>query len=236
MILLKWRKCLFFRFIFTSTRRRKKEAKFKDRHKYSKPVRAAELNIGRNKNLESSKSKHFALQVGNKAINANGTNEEESHSSHESQQKYSLVMNNRKQREKQKTYAEALKEDLRNGVKETREVVVSDKERNTGIRDNVAYVNKVMDFSEEDSSEFGKPKANFLEIYKDLLFSEQIDSSGMFSTSPVLNTDTSTSHNASNTSIRTTCAYADLSLDTHDEDLQCSANQRIVEECTESVH
>ena len=52
-----------------------------------------------------------------------------------------------------------------------------------------------MDFSEEDSSEFGKPEAMLLEIHKDLLFSEQINSSEMFSTPPVLNTDTSTSHN-----------------------------------------
>ena len=46
-----------------------------------------------------------------------------------------------------------------------------------------------MDCNEEDSnSEFGKRKPNFSEIYKDLLFSEQINSSGMFSTPPVLNT------------------------------------------------
>ena len=102
------------------------------------------------------------------------------------------------------------------------------------------YVNKVIDFKEEDSSEFGKPKPNFSEIYKDLLLSEQINSSGIFSTPPVLNTDTSTSHNASNSSIRSTCASADLSLHTHDEEilniheeLQCSADQRIVENCTE---
>ena len=62
----------------------------------------------------------------------------------------------------------------------------------------------------------------------------------MFSTPPVLNTDTSTSHNASNSSIRCTCASGDLSLDTHNEEilnileeLQCSADERIVEECTE---
>ena len=73
-------------------------------------------------------------------------------------------------------------EDVRNGVKETREGVVSDKERNTGIRDNVSYVNKVMDFNEEDGSEFGKPQPNILKIYNDLLFSEQINSSGVFST------------------------------------------------------
>ena len=65
-----------------SIRRRKKWARFKDRHKYSKPVRVAELNIARNKNLESSKSKHFVLQVGNEAINANGTKGEESHCSY----------------------------------------------------------------------------------------------------------------------------------------------------------
>ena len=125
-------------------------------------------------------------------------------------------------------------------MKETRESLVSDKERNTGIRDNVSYVNKVMDCNEEDSTVFGKPKPNFSEIHKDLLFSEQINSSGMFSTPPVLNTDTSTSHNVSNSSIRSTCASADLSLDTHDEEilnileeLQCSADQIIVEKCTE---
>ena len=125
-------------------------------------------------------------------------------------------------------------------MKETREGRVRDIERNTGIRDNVSYVNKAMDCSEEDSSEFGKPKPNFSEIYKDLLISEQINSSGMFSTPPVLNTGASTSHNASNSSIRSTCASTDLSLNAHNEkilnileELQCSADQRIVEECTE---
>ena len=60
----------------------------------------------------------------------------------------------------------------------------------------------------------------------------------MVSAPPVLNTDTSTSHNASNSSIRSTCASPDLSLDTQDEEilnilegLQGSANQRV--ECTE---
>ena len=121
-------------------------------------------------------------------------------------------------------------------MKETREGVVSDKERNTEICDHVFYVNKVMHYNEEYSSEFGKPEANFLEIYKDLLFSEQINASGMFSTPPVFNAHTSTSHNTS--SIRSTYASADMSLGTHDEEilnifeqLQCLADQRIVEEC-----
>ena len=64
---------------------------------------AAKLNIARKKNLELSKSKHFVLQVGNEAINANGTKEEDSHRSYRSQQKYSLVRDNRKQRKKKKT-------------------------------------------------------------------------------------------------------------------------------------
>ena len=104
-----------------SIRRRKTWAKFKDLRKYSKPVRAAELNIARNKHLELSKNKHFELQAGNEGINANRTKEEESHSSYQNQQNYSLVTDNRKQREKRKTYAEALKEEFRNGMKETRE-------------------------------------------------------------------------------------------------------------------
>ena len=94
-----------------------------------------------------------------------------------------------------------------------------------------------MNCNEKNSSEIGKLKPNFLAIYKNLLFSEQINSSGMVSAPPVLNTDTSTSHNASNSSIRSTCASADLSLDTQDEEilnipgeLQDSANQRV--ECT----
>ena len=59
-------------------------------------------------------------------------------------------------------------------MKETREARVSDKERNTGICDNVTYVNKAVDcYEEEDTSEFDKSKPNFLEIYKDLLISEQ---------------------------------------------------------------
>ena len=58
-----------------------------DQPKYSKLLRATELNIARNKNLELSKSKHFVLQVGDEAINVNGTKEEESHSSYQSQQK-----------------------------------------------------------------------------------------------------------------------------------------------------
>ena len=88
----------------------KKWAKFKDLHKYSKPARAAELIIARNKNLELSKSKHFVLQLGNEATSANGAKEEESNSSYQSQQKYSLVTDNWKQKKKRKTYAEALKE------------------------------------------------------------------------------------------------------------------------------
>ena len=61
-----------------------------------------------------------------------------------------------------------------------------------------------MDCNEKDTSEFGKSKPKFLEIYKDLLISEQINSSGMHSAPPILNTDTSTSHNVSNSIIRKT--------------------------------
>ena len=133
-----------------------------------------------------------------------------------------------------------MEEDFRNKVKETREKIVSDKERNTGIRENVYCVDTVMDCNKKNSSEFGKLKPNFLAIYKDLLFSEQINSSGMVSAPSVLNTDTSTSHNVSNSSIRSTWASADLSLDTQDEEilnifeeLQGSANQRVerTEQC-----
>ena len=88
------------------------------------------------------------------------------------------------------------------------------------------------------SSEIGKLKPNFSAIYKDLLFSEQINFSGKVLAPPVLNTDTSASHNASSSSIRSTCASTDLTLDTQDEEilnileeLQGSANQRV--ECTE---
>ena len=73
-----------------------------------------------------------------------------------------MVTDNRKQREKRKTYAEALKEAFRNGMKETREARVSGKERNTGICDNVTYVNKAVDcIEEEDTSEFDKSKPIF---------------------------------------------------------------------------
>ena len=84
---------------------------------------------------------------------------------------------------------EALKENFRNGVKETREKVVCDKERNTGIRDNVSCINTTM-YCNEKIREFGMLKPNFSEIYKDLLFFKQINSSRMFSAPPVLNTDT----------------------------------------------
>ena len=57
--------------------------------------------------------------------------------------KTSLVADSWKYRKKRKTYAEALKEDFRNGMKETKEGEVSDGERNIRIRDNVSYVNKV---------------------------------------------------------------------------------------------
>ena len=43
-------------------------------------------------------------------------------------------------------------------MKETREREVSDGERNIRIRDNVSYVDKVMDCSQEESGEFDKPK------------------------------------------------------------------------------
>ena len=71
---------------------------------------------------------------------------------------------------------------------------------------------------------------------EDLLFSEQINSSGMVSAPHVVNTDTSTSHNASNSSIRSTCASADLSLDTQNEEIlnileELQGSARV--ECTE---
>ena len=99
-----------------------------------------------------------------------------------------------------------MKEVFGNKVKETRKKVVSDKERNAGIRENVSCVNTVMDCNKKNSSKFGKLKPNFSSIYKDLLFSEQSNSSGMVSAPSVLNTNTSTSHNASNSSIRSTFA------------------------------
>ena len=130
-----------------------------------------------------------------------------------------------------------MKEVFGNKVKETRKKVVSDKERSAGVRENVSCVNTVMDCNEKNSSNFGKLEPNFSAIYKDLLFSEQSNSSGMVSAPPALNTETSASHNASNNSIRSTCASADLSLDTQDEEilnileeLQGAANQRV--ECT----
>ena len=178
------------------------------------------------------------LQVDTKTINDSGTKKDKSHSSYESQQKCSLVTNNQKRRE---TYVEALKENIRNGMKENGEGVLIDLERNTGIRGYVSHVNLVIDCNGEDSSEFGKAKPNFLEIYKDLLLPEQINSLGMFSTPSVLNTETFTSHdashnstypshNASYNSVRNMCASGDLSLDTCDEEilnileeLQCPA-------------
>ena len=88
--------------------------------------------------------------------------------------------------------------------------VLSNKERNTGIRDNISYLSKAMDGNEEDSSEVGKAKSSFLENYKDMLFSKQINSTGMFSTPHVLNIGTPISYNASNSSIRSPCASAEL--------------------------
>ena len=54
-----------------------------------------------------------------------------------------------------------MKEDFRNGMKETREGEVSDGERNIRICDNVSYVDKVLDCSREESGEFDKPKPSF---------------------------------------------------------------------------
>ena len=56
--------------------------------------------------------------MGTETINDNGTKKDKSHSSYQSQQKYSLVTNNQKQRE---TYAEALKENTTNGMKQRKE-------------------------------------------------------------------------------------------------------------------
>ena len=121
-------------------------------------------------------------------------------------------------------------------MREPREEVVSDEERNTGIHDNVK---KVMYCNQTDSCDFGRPKPIFLEIYKNLLFSEQINSSKVFSVPSVLNTDTSSSHNASNTSIRSTSTFVDVSLDTRDDEilnifevLQCSADKRLAGRCS----
>ena len=88
-----------------------------------------------------------------------------------------------------KTYTEALKKDFKNGMKETREGFVSDKERNTGIPDNVSYVNKVMECNKEDSSEFGMSKPHFWEIYKDLLLFERMASSEIISTPALIQTN-----------------------------------------------
>ena len=106
------------------------------------------MNIARNKKLELLKGERLMLQVRNEAINENGAKEKESNSNYKDQQKYSFVTDSRKQREKRKTFAEALKEVFRNKVKETREKVVSDKERNAGIRENVSCVNTIMDCNE----------------------------------------------------------------------------------------
>ena len=53
--------------------------------------------------------------------------------------------------------------------------------------------------TKKNSSEIGKLTPNVSAIYNDLLFSEQINSSGMVSAPLVLNTDITTSHNARNT-------------------------------------
>ena len=50
------------------------------------------------------------LQVRNETMNVNGSKQEESNSSYKGQQKYKFITDNWKQKEKQKTYAEALKE------------------------------------------------------------------------------------------------------------------------------
>ena len=130
-------------------------------------------------------TKHFILQLGNEVINTNGT-EEESHSvkscfpansSHQSQQICSLL-NNQNRTKKRKTYTKASKEEFWNGMKETRKQEVSDEERNIGIH--VSYVDKVMGCNQKESDEFGKPKAIFQGICKDLLLYEQVNSSGMF--------------------------------------------------------
>ena len=73
-------------------------------------------------------------------MNENGSKEKESNSTYQSQQKYSFVTDNRKQGEKQRTYAKALNEVFGNKLKETREKVVSDKERNAGMCENVSCV------------------------------------------------------------------------------------------------
>ena len=102
-----------------------------------------------------------------------------------------------------------MKKDFRSGIKETREGVVNDGERNTGTCD-ISYVNKVIDYNQENSGKFSKLKPNFVKIYKNLLCPEQVKSSGTFLTPPVLNTDKSTAHDASNSSIRSTCVSGDL--------------------------
>ena len=72
-------------------------------------VRVAESNMAKNKNVEFSKTEQLVIQVVNDSIKTNGKKEEETHSSYQSSQDYSLVTDSRKQREKRKTYAESLK-------------------------------------------------------------------------------------------------------------------------------
>ena len=76
----------------------------------------------------------------------------------------------------------------------------------------------------------GKVTPDLSEIYNDLLKSEQNSSSPMLNLPPPICTDTSTSKNASNSTIESGCE-SDVCLDDYDkeilsilEDLQCPRN------------
>ena len=88
-------------------------------------------------------------------------------------------------------------------------------------------INAVMNSANKEIDTVGKVTPDLLEIYNDLLKSEQNSSSPMSNLPPLICTDTSTSKNASNSTIESGCE-SDVCLDDYDkeilsilEDLQC---------------
>ena len=79
-------------------------------------------------------------------------------------------------------------------------------------------INAVMNSANKEIDTVGKVTPDLLEIYNDLLKSEQNSSSPMSNLPPLICTDTSTSKNASNSTIESGCE-SDVCLDDYDKEI-----------------
>ena len=128
----------------------------------------------------------------------------------ENHQRLSWVMDNCKQRKKKKIYAKVLQ-------------IGREKEGTFVVKEGI---NAVMNSATKEIDTVGKVTLDLSEIYNDLLKSEQNSSSPMLNLPPPICTDTSTSKNASNSTIESGCESDNYDKEILSilEDLQCLRN------------